>query len=94
MIKFIIEDEMHSEPQGTYSSFDEAIAELIARADLQWDKEPNQCPCENWKNCGRNYHILEYDCSTKPYNTLINTTPVLKISSQGVFWESEFETID
>ena len=90
MIKFVIEDEKHAEPQGTYSSFDEALAELKIRSTLPWDKEPNQCPCINWETCGRDYQILEYDCSTKPYNTLVNTTSVLSVSSKGAIWENEF----
>lgn len=90
MIKFQIEDEMHAEPQGDYDTFEEAVMELIRRAKIAWDEEPNRCPCTSWKTCERDYQILEYDCSTKPYWTLLKTTPVLSISAKGVVWERGF----
>ena len=92
MIKFIIEDEKHAEPQGEYDSLDDAFIELVRRSKIAWDSEPNQCPCMSWKTCGRDYQILEYDISTKPYWTLLNSTPVLEVSAKGVNWESEFES--
>ena len=90
MIKFQIEDEMHAEPQGDFDTFEEAVTELTRRAKINWDKEPNRCPCTSWKTCGRDYQILEYDCSTKPYWTLLKTTPVLSISAKGVIWDKCF----
>ncbi len=90
MIKFVIEDEIHAEPQGEYDTFEDAVAELVLRSKIPWDKNPNLCPCMNWKNCGRNYQILEYDCLTKPHWTELNSTSVLEISSKGVIWGNGF----
>ena len=40
---FVIEDESHAEPQsGVYQTFDDALKELRRRAEISWDKEPNQ----------------------------------------------------
>lgn len=76
-----IEDERHAEPQdGRYSSFDEAMAELKRRADLPWDEPPNVAPCASWKSCGRNYEIVEYDTSARPWKEL-RRVPVLEISA-------------
>lgn len=91
MSKFVIEDEFHAEPQGEFESFDEAFSELVTRSRISWDQDPNRCPCTNWKNCGREYQILEYDISAKPYWTLLKSTPVLDISAKGVFWQNGFQ---
>jgi hypothetical protein len=83
---FKIEDERHAEPQeGEYSSFEEAMAELRRRAAIPWDKEPNLCPCTNWKNCSRSYEIVQYDTSTRPWRQL-ERTEALDIGATGVRW--------
>lgn len=83
---FIIEDEIHAEPQnGEYKTFEEAYAELQKRAIIPWDEEPNRCPCTNWKNCERNYQIIEYDTTKTPWKEL-QRMDVLTISSKGVKW--------
>lgn len=63
---YVIEDEMHAERCGQFTAFGDALFELKKRATIDWDKEPNVCPCTNWKNCGRNYEIVEYDYSISP----------------------------
>jgi hypothetical protein len=64
---------------------DEAIVELERRAALPRDEPPNAAPCSNWKNCGRNYEVVEYDTSEKPWKELRRLT-MLEISADGVKW--------
>jgi hypothetical protein len=85
---FIIEDEIHAELCGKFSSFSEAIAELQARSQIPWDEKPNVCPCTSWKTCEREYSIVEYDTSVKPWRE-ISRTPVLNISAKGTIWNKD-----
>jgi len=65
---FIIEDEIHAEPQkGEYKTFEHAISELKKRATIPWNEKPNRCLCTNWKDCERNYQIIEYDTTKIPW---------------------------
>ena len=87
---FVIEDEMHSEQCGEFSSFNEAAQELHRRASIPWDQAPNQCPCTNWRACMRNYEIVEYDSKSRPWHR-IKTTPAMRISADGVAWSLDFQ---
>ncbi len=87
MTIFVIEDEAHSEWCGEFSTFEKAISELKARAKIPWDSKPNKCPCTSWQNCGRNYEIIEFDNSKKPWEEIART-PVFEISAKGVVWHS------
>lgn len=83
---FIIEDELHAEPQnGEFSTLELAQAELRNRASIPWDEKPNIAPCTNWRNCGRRYEIVEYDTSTTPW-TVLSRRIVLDVSAEGVRW--------
>jgi hypothetical protein len=88
---FVIEDEIHAEPQGEFASFDEALAELRRRASVPWDRRPNVAPCLSWKTCGRSYEIIEYDTSRVPWRE-IRSVAVLEVSAAGAKWASGFET--
>ncbi len=83
---FVIEDEIHAEPQGQYPTKEEAISELRRRAAIPWDGVPNMAPCQSWKTCGRNYEVIEYD-DTKEHWIEIQRIPVLEISAAGVKWK-------
>jgi hypothetical protein len=86
---FKIEDELHAEPQpGEFASFEAAVEELRLRAQLPWDEEPNVAPCTSWRNCGRNYHVVEYDDSARPWKE-ISRTSVLEVRAQGARWLTE-----
>ena len=61
MAVFAIEDELHSERVGEHPTLDEAVRELKRLARIPWDAEPNRAPCQNWRNCGRRYEVVEYD---------------------------------
>jgi hypothetical protein len=85
---FAIEDERHAEPQGEFASLEDALAELRRRAQVPWDQLPNVAPCTNWRNCGRNYEVIEYDDSVGPRRE-IKRTAVLEVDAQGVRWLTE-----
>ena len=83
---FIIEDETHAEPQeGEFQTFDDAYMELQKRAIIPFDEKPNCCPCTNWKDCERNYQIIEYDATKIPWRELQRKN-ILTISAKGVKW--------
>jgi hypothetical protein len=83
---FKIEDELHAEPQaGQFDTFDAAIAELRRRAELPWNESPNIAPCASWQTCGRNYEIVEYDDSSRPWLELSRTL-ALQVSCEGARW--------
>lgn len=88
MSVFVVEDEMHSEPFGKFSSYAEALAELKTLATVPWDREPNQCPCVDWKTCSREYEIIEYDNSSETFWPELSRARVLSISAEGVIWRS------
>jgi len=82
---FMIVDELHAEPHGTYPSFNAALAELRRLAMLPWDELPNQAPCTNWRGCGRNYDVAEYDISTTPWREK-RRDAVLRMDAAGPRW--------
>jgi len=83
---FIIEDEAHAELQeGEFQTFDDAYTELQKRAIIPWNEKPNRCPCTNWKDCERNYQIIEYDTTKTPWEEL-QRRDILTISAKGVKW--------
>ncbi len=85
---FVIEDEIHAEQSGEYSSFDEALNELRRRAEIPWDQPPNQCPCTNWRTCKREYWVIEYASSQEPWEVLSKTS-VVQVSADGIAWNHE-----
>ncbi|WP_456620173.1 MULTISPECIES: hypothetical protein [unclassified Bradyrhizobium] len=85
---FVIEDELHAEPQGQFQTRQQAVAELRRLAAIPWDEEPNCAPCTNWRNCGRRYELIEYDDSVRPWAELSRTL-LLEISAAGVQWVTE-----
>lgn len=86
---FIIEDEIHAEPEKReYKTFEDAISELKKRATIPWNEKPNRCPCTNWKDCERNYQIIEYDTTKIPW-TELQRKDILTISAKGVKWTDE-----
>ncbi|MDO7849725.1 hypothetical protein Q5H92_25405 [Hymenobacter sp. M29] len=85
---FKIEDAMHAELQPEdFPSFTAAANELKRRAAISWDEEPNKCPCSNWRNCSRNYQIVEYDTTQERWVEL-QRIDFLTVSASGVEWVS------
>jgi hypothetical protein len=82
---FVIDDEIHAERVGEFESREEAIHELRRLSEIAWDQQPNLAPCLNWRSCGRDYELVEYDTSARPWREL-QRSMVLQISANGVRW--------
>ena len=82
---YTIEDERHDERLGEYSDLADAMAELKRLEAVPWDAPPNQAPCENWRECGRLYEIVEYDLSSRPRKE-IRRIAALEVSRTLVQW--------
>ncbi len=85
MTKFVIEDEMHDEWLGEFSTLKEVIEKLQGLAAIPWDEDPNRAPCTSWKTCGRDYYIIEFDDSSTPW-TEINNKHIMRVDSRGSTW--------
>lgn len=83
--RYVIEDEAHSEWCGEFNEFGAAVQELRRRASLPWDTDPNVAPCTNWRQCGRNYEIIQFNAASHPWQEL-SRTPALSVSASGVQW--------
>lgn len=92
---FKIDDEFHADLlDGNHPSFEAALAEVRRLAVLPWDSEPNQTPCENWRNCGRFWEIVEFeapDMADMGTWHEIQRTPAMEISQAGVIWHGDFD---
>ena len=86
---FIIEDQSHAEWHGEYTSVEQAFAELRNLSLVPWDQVPNRCPCTNWKNCNRDYEVIEYETSSTPWKE-VRRFGTLNISSKGIIWLADF----
>jgi len=86
MVLYVIEDELHAEFQGEYSTIERAFAELKRRAEIPWDEIPNRAPCKSWRKCGRSYELIEYDDSQTPYRE-VRRLLALEISETGIKWD-------
>jgi hypothetical protein len=82
---YVIEDERHSERLGEYPALSGAVAELERLKSVPWDAAPNQAPCQNWRECGRLYEIVEYDTSDRPWKE-VRRIPALEITRTVVQW--------
>jgi len=87
---FVIEDEIHCEECGRFSSFRQALDELQRLSAIAWDQPPNAAPCMSWATCGREYVVIEYDDSQSPWRE-IKRTAVLNIVASGVEWRIDPE---
>ncbi len=82
---FVIEDEVHAELVGQYTTRDDAVAELQRLASLPWMTTPNRPPCTNAAQCLRRYELAGYDAATTPWREL-SREPMLEVSALGVSW--------
>jgi hypothetical protein len=85
---FVIEDELHGEDHGEFATFDDALSELERRSRIAWDERPNRAPCTNWRGCGRNYEVIEYDIVVRPWKQL-RRVRVLEVDATGIRWSRE-----
>ena len=86
---FVIEDEIHAEEFGQFTTFKSAINELKSISKIPWDSYPQKCPCTSWKTCERKYQVVEYDGRQTPWKE-INRTDVLTVSAKLVTWRPQF----
>ena len=89
MAVFAIEDELHSERVGEYPTLEEAVRELKRLARIPWDAEPNRAPCQNWRNCGRRYEVVEYDETERPWKEQ-RRMGALEVTSCSATWAPGF----
>jgi len=89
---FVIEDELHAERHGKFSSFPQAIAELRRRAAIPWNEEPNRAPCASWEKCGRKYEVIELDDAAGVRE--VRRVSVLEVSAAGAKWSDGFDKAD
>lgn len=82
---FVIEDELHCEIIGEFVAKLDAVERLKRLAQAPWDEQPNCAPCTNWKTCGREYVLIEYDTASEPWGEL-SRSAALKISAAKVEW--------
>jgi hypothetical protein len=90
--RFVIEDAFHSEFIGEFDSRAEAIAELRRLSKLPWDENPNQAPCTSWRNCGREYQLIEFDTADYPWKE-IDRQLAFDVSSEGVKWTGSLQAL-
>jgi hypothetical protein len=89
---FTIQDDLHSDgAEGEFDSFASALAEVRRLGAILWGTEPNVAPCQNWRNCGRHWTIVETDRSTTPYWTVVKVSSVVEIRNAGVKWFADFQ---
>ena len=86
---FVVSDELHDETAGEFSSLQDAIEKVRHLAAIAWDHEPNRAPCTSWRTCGRNYEIVEFDDSTRPWREMRRLRAV-EIDAAGIRWADGF----
>jgi hypothetical protein len=89
---FVIEDEIHASPRGSYATFEDVVAELRRLSRIPWDEPPNRAPCTSWRTCGCIYEIIEYDDTQGDWNEL-RRLRALEVSATGVIWSRQFEEL-
>jgi hypothetical protein len=81
-----IEDDFHAKILDmNYDTFDVALWELGKNSEIPFGITPNIPPCVGWRDCVRDYHIIEYDNSQTPGKALSNKE-ILLISATEVKW--------
>lgn len=82
---YVIEDRTHDEHVRQVDNRAQAHAELRRLAAAPWNRPPHRCTCPNRRNCGRRYHIVQYDSSAIPWRKLADD-PALEVSREGIVW--------
>jgi hypothetical protein len=82
---FIVEDEMHAERMGEFSTLGEAWAEVQRLAALPFDRRPNLPPCTKGAACRRTYEITEYDDRQAPWREISRILAV-ELTANGAAW--------
>ncbi len=84
----VIQDVRHGEIMGQYKNWDIAVAKLQGLARLPWSAAVHRCACLNWKECKREYEVVEF-ADAEDYKE-IRRLGTLVVSQTGVVFEGEF----
>jgi hypothetical protein len=80
---FAVEDEFHCDMiAGPFATYEEALQAIEALAVSPFDQAPNRPPCIGWKNCHRDYCIVESDSSQHE----VARTYVLSLFAEKQVW--------
>jgi hypothetical protein len=63
---FVVEDEFHAEPVGTFPNREEALS-FVGRLRADPQAQKYKAPCSSWRTCRREYYLREYEDSTTPW---------------------------
>lgn len=74
---FAVEDELHAEWMGQFSSKKDALA-FLDRLRAEPDCTENRAPCTSWRSCGRKYWLLEYE-DNLPVWRMIASEPAFEV---------------
>lgn len=74
---FVVEDDFHAEWMGQFPTNEEAL-DYLANLRADPTSVENRPPCENWKNCSREYYLIEYDDDVEPW-VAIRSEPVFEV---------------
>ena len=85
---FVIEDQSHEQWLEQFPTLDAAWAELRRLSAAGWDQQPNRAPCKGWRECGRDYSIVEFDTGTVPWRR-VRRYEGLQVSAWGVVWGAD-----
>lgn len=66
---FVVQDEFHAEQMGRFADHGSAIA-YLERLKAEPSAPENRPPCTSWRTCRRDYALLEYDDTTRPWTLL------------------------
>lgn len=82
---YAIEDQTHGQHVSLLETRAQAHAELRRLAHIPWNRPPHRCTCPNRRNCGRRYHIVQYETSATPWRKLADEA-ALEVSREGIVW--------
>jgi hypothetical protein len=88
MTRYVVADEQHDEQIAEFGTVAEAWSEIKRLASVPFGQEPNQPPCANWRNCRRNYEIVEFDDTQTPWRELQRIS-ALEVSAQQTKWHAQ-----
>lgn len=92
---YLIEDDLHADSLGeTYSTLEDALAEVHRIINLPFEQEPHTPPCTSWRQCQREIVIREVrTLPARPKwgrpRTSFVLIPILTTSVNGVVWAEE-----
>jgi hypothetical protein len=74
---FIIVDLIHCDYLSRHRTYALALGKLKKLAKIPWDSYPNKAPCTQWRKCGREYFIREFDIDESPWKFISQSESLL-----------------